>query len=282
MDRYLAVAGPEMSRSVAGRLLREGHVRVNGAVARPSTSVAVGDILEVDLPDPRPPAATGEDIPLHVVYADRDIVVIDKPAGMVVHPAAGHASGTLVNALLGLGGEWSSAGGVERPGIVHRLDRGTSGLIAVARTDRAHRALAAQLADRTMSRSYLAISKGRIAAPSGVLEGDIGRDPRHRRRMAVVEDGRFARTRFEVLERLTGHTLIRCALDTGRTHQIRVHLAAYGHPLAGDELYGGGREAPRPMLHAHRLRFRHPASGAEIELEAAAPPDFEAFLESVR
>src|SRR4029077_11758745 len=185
-------------------------------------------------------------------------------AGMVVHPAPGHHAGTLVNALLGLGGAWSTAGGAERPGIVHRLDKGTSGLIVAARNDAAHRALAAQLADRSLSRTYLAIVRGVLRSQAGELEGDIGRHPKERKRMAVVAKGRFARTRYEVLERKRAHTLVRCDLDTGRTHQIRVHLAALGHPISGDAEYGGRRpgEPDRPMLHAWGLRPRHPPTGA--------------------
>jgi 23S rRNA pseudouridine1911/1915/1917 synthase len=212
------------------------------------------------------------------VYEDEDLVVVDKPAGMVVHPAPGHQSGTLVHALLGRGGAWSATGGAARPGIVHRLDKGTSGLIVVARNDTAHRALAAQLGDRTMSRTYLAIARGRVKADAGELEGAIGRHPRERKRMAVVAGGRFARTRYAVVERRRNHTLLRCELDTGRTHQIRVHLAALGHPVAGDAEYGGRDPgAERPMLHAWRLRLRHPRTGAEMKFEAAPPPDFEAF-----
>ena len=219
-----------------------------------------------------------------MLYEDDDLLVVVKPAGMVVHPAAGHSTGTLVNALLGRGGPWSSAGGAERPGIVHRLDRGTSGLMLVARNDQAHRALAAQLADRTLSRTYLAIVRGTVTGDAGDLEGSIGRDPRDRKRMAVVERGRYALTRYEVVERLRGHTLLRCRLTTGRTHQVRVHLTAFGHPIAGDRQYGRPRpgDPERPMLHAFRLRFEHPSSGRPMEFEAPPPVDFTTFLESLR
>ena len=202
---------------------------------------------------------------------------------MVVHPAPGHHSGTLVHALLGRGGSWSGAGGAARPGIVHRLDRGTSGLIVVARNDASHRALAAQLSDRTLSRSYLAIVRGHVRDDAGELEGPIGRHPKDRKRMAIVSGGRFARTRYEVAGRRRGHTLVRCELDTGRTHQIRVHLAAFGHPVAGDVEYGG-REAggpDRPMLHAWRLRLRHPRTKAEMSFEVAPPEDFDSFWGSL-
>lgn len=231
----------------------------------------------------RPGKAAAEAISLRVAYEDEDIVVIDKPAGMVVHPAPGHHAGTLVNALLGLGGAWSTSGGEERPGIVHRLDRGTSGLIVAARSDAAHRALAAQLSDRSLSRTYLAIARGRVRSDAGELEGAIGRHPKERKRMAVVASGRFARTRYQVVERKSTHTLLRCDLDTGRTHQIRVHLAALGHPIAGDVEYGGRQdgEPPRPMLHAWRLRLRHPRTGAEMTFEAPPPADFETYWASL-
>jgi 23S rRNA pseudouridine1911/1915/1917 synthase len=210
--------------------------------------------------------------------------VIDKPAGMVVHPAPGHHTGTLVNALLGRGGTWSVVGGSARPGIVHRLDKGTSGLIVVARDDVSHRALSAQLKDRTLSRTYMAIVRGLVKEDAGELEGPIGRDPKERKRMAVVRGGRFARTRYEVVERGRRHTLLRCDLDTGRTHQIRVHLAALGHPIAGDAEYGVRKhdDPVRPMLHAWRLRLRHPRTRVEMSFEVRPPVDFEEFWASVR
>jgi 23S rRNA pseudouridine1911/1915/1917 synthase len=268
-----------LSRSAAARLIREGGVRINGRTAHAADRVSAGDIVEYEPPEPRPPArAKAESIPLRVVYEDADLVVIDKPAGMVVHPAPGHHSGTLVHALLGLGGEWSAAGGETRPGIVHRLDKGTSGLIVAARNDASHRALAAQLRDRSLSRTYLAIARGSLTSDAGELEGSIGRHPRDRTRMAVVAGGRYARTRYQVVERRRNHTLLRCDLDTGRTHQIRVHLATLGHPLAGDAEYGGREPgADRPMLHAWRLRLRHPRTEAEMSFEAAPPADFEQF-----
>ncbi|HKA66333.1 MAG TPA: RluA family pseudouridine synthase, partial [Solirubrobacterales bacterium] len=260
----------------------EGHVRVNGKPARPADIVHQDDVVEFELAaqvlsEPQPEA-----IPLEVLYEDADLVVVVKPAGMVAHPAAGHHTGTLVHALLGLGGSWSAVGGEARPGLVHRLDKDTSGLLVAARTDAAHQALSAQLADRTMSRTYQAIAVGRIEGPAGVLEGDIGRHPGDRKRMAVVARGRWARTRYEVLEALRGHTLLRCDLDTGRTHQIRVHLAAFGHPVAGDRAYGGGGAAPRPMLHAWRLKLRQPRTGEEMSFEAPPPADFRDFLETLR
>ncbi len=259
-------------------------MRLNGRPARPSDPVAAGDVVEYELPEPAPAAPAPEAIPLRVVYQDADLVVVDKPPGMVVHPGPGHHSGTLVHALLGMGGSWSTAGGEARPGIVHRLDAGTSGLILAARSDAAHRSLAAQLADRTLSRTYLAIVLGEVELDVGVIEGPIARHPADRKRMAIVEGGRFARTRYAVVERKAGRTLVRCDLDTGRTHQVRVHLAASGHPLAGDALYGGrraARAAARPMLHASRLRLQHPRTHEEMTFETPPPEDFKRLWEGL-
>ncbi len=261
----------------------KGHlVLLNGHPAHPADRVAAGDIVDVEIPEAFVVEAGAEQIPLDIIYEDDDIAVINKPAGMVVHPAAGHYTGTLVHALLGRGGAWSAVGGAARPGVVHRLDKGTSGLIVVARNDASHRSLSSQLKDRSLSRTYLAIVRGRVKDESGVLEGPIGRHPRERKRMAVVAGGRFARTRYEVVERRRAHTLLRCDLDTGRTHQIRVHLAALGHPVAGDAGYGGRETgAARPMLHAWRLRLRHPRTGDDMNFEAPTPEDFTEFWSSV-
>lgn len=254
---------------------------VNGSPSDPAARVDPGDVIDLEIPDEFVLEATPEAIPLDVVYEDDDIAVVVKPAGMVVHPAPGHFTGTLVHALLGRGGAWSAAGGVARPGVVHRLDKGTSGLIVVARNDASHRALSAQLKDRTLSRTYLAIVLGSLKDDAGELEGPIGRHPRERKKMAVVAGGRFARTRYQVVERKRTHTLVRCDLDTGRTHQIRVHLSALGHPVAGDGDYGGGEPgADRPMLHAWRLRLRHPRTGLEMSFEAPPPADFDEFWRS--
>ncbi|HEX6351036.1 MAG TPA: RluA family pseudouridine synthase [Candidatus Dormibacteraeota bacterium] len=285
LDSWLAAQDPDLSRSAAARLLRTGAATLNGRPALPADPLAAGDVVEYALPEPGPGAPGAESIPLHVVYEDADLVVVDKPPGLVVHPGPGHHSGTLVHALLGLGGDWSRAGGESRPGIVHRLDAGTSGLILAARNDAAHRALAAQLADRSLSRTYLAIALGSIKADAGVLEGPIGRDPGHRQRMAVVAGGRFARTRYRVRERGRVATLVEADLDTGRTHQIRVHLAALGHPLAGDRVYGGvraGALAERPMLHACRLRLRHPRTGELMTFESPTPDDFNLAWDRLR
>jgi 23S rRNA pseudouridine1911/1915/1917 synthase len=251
---------------------------VNDHPADPADRVAVGDVVDFEIPEAYVVEAGAEQIPLDVLYEDEDIAVINKPAGMVVHPAPGHYTGTLVHALLGRGGAWSAVGGSARPGVVHRLDKGTSGLIVVARNDVSHRALSAQLKDRSLSRTYLAVVRGRLKDDAGELEGPIGRHPRERKRMAVVAGGRFARTRYQVVERKRTHTLLRCELDTGRTHQIRVHLAELGHPIAGDTEYGGREpEVGRPMLHAWRMRLRHPRTGEEMKFEASPPPDFQEY-----
>jgi 23S rRNA pseudouridine1911/1915/1917 synthase len=284
LDRFLGDIGETLSRSSAARLIRAGAVKVNSKPARPAELVREGDVVEFDLPPATALALDAEQIPLEVIYDDADFIVVVKPPGMVVHPGAGHQAGTLVHALLGRGGEWSTIGGSVRPGIVHRLDRGTSGLMVVARNDAAHRNLAAQIASRTLGRTYLAIVRGGLPAERGELEGDIGRDPRDRQRMAVVSAGRHARTRYEAVEKLRGYTLVRCMLDTGRTHQIRVHFAAFGHPVAGDRQYARAiaTEPPRPMLHAWRLHLRHPRADEILEFEVPPPADFTAWLESLR
>jgi 23S rRNA pseudouridine1911/1915/1917 synthase len=284
LDVFLTAEGVVPSRAVAARLVREGRVQVNGRSARPSRAVAAGDKVSVSIPDPTPALPLAEDILLHVVYEDDDLMVVDKPAGMVVHPGAGQATGTLVNALLAIHSDWPTAGGAHRPGIVHRLDKGTSGLILVARHDVAHRRLSADLAERKVNRVYLAIARGKLTG-EGVVDGSIGRDPRDRKRMAVVDRGRAALTRFTVLEPLNGATYLEVRLGTGRTHQIRVHLAAIGHPLVGDATYGRGggpKVIDRPALHAHRLGFRHPVTGATLEFETPPPPDFEKALRLLR
>ena len=284
LDRFLAEHATDLSRAAAARLIKGGLVQVNGRRGQPSDHVAAGDVVEFEVPEFYTAVAVAEEIPLTVVYEDEDLIVIDKPPGMVVHPAPGHYSGTLVHALLGRGGSLSGAGGEGRPGIVHRLDKGTSGLIVVARNDVSHRALSSQLSDRTLSRTYLAIARGEIRSDAGELEGPIGRHPKERKRMAVVAGGRYARTRYAVVERRRGHTLLRCDLDTGRTHQIRVHLAAMGNPVVGDAEYGGRRQGDpeRPMLHAWRVRLRHPRTRAEMSFEVAPPADFAAFWSSLK
>jgi 23S rRNA pseudouridine1911/1915/1917 synthase len=284
LDRFLADSGALPSRTVAARLARDGAITVNGRAARASRALAAGDRVNIRVPDQVPAIPSAEDIELDVVFEDDDIMVVNKPAGMVVHPGAGQLQGTLVNALLGRHADWPTIGDPQRPGIVHRLDKGTSGLLVVARHHAAHRRLSADLAERRIKRVYLAVARGALTAP-GRVDAPIGRDPRNRQRMAVVEGGRVSTTDFRPLETFDAATYLEVTLGTGRTHQIRVHLAAIGHSLLGDPTYGpagGDPRIGRPALHAHRLRLRHPRTGEALELEAAPPPDFNRLLELLR
>ena len=277
LDQYLAALEPSLSRTQAQRLITGGRVRLNGAAARPGSRLRPGDQLTWEVPAPSPSALRPEPIDLAVVYEDDDLLVIDKPAGLVVHPGAGHETGTLVHALLARGPSWSSIGGAERPGIVHRLDRDTSGLLVVARNDAAHRALSRQLQDRSMHRSYRALVVGEVPEAAARIDAAIGRDPRHRQRMAVLARGRDAVSDFRRLEIAGRHSLLQVDLRTGRTHQVRVHLAYIGHPVLGDPVYG--RRSPlieRPALHAADLRLRHPRSGAPLNWHSRPPDDFQA------
>ena len=243
LDAYLSAALPGLSRSAAARLIEAGQVLLDGRRPPKSCRLAGGEAIALTLPEPESPEALPEDIPLSIVYEDADVVVVDKPKGMVVHPAPGHSGGTLVNALLfHCGGSLSGVGGTVRPGIVHRIDRDTSGLIIAAKNDDAHLSLSAQLADRTLSRTYEAVVVGRPREEAGTVDAPIGRSPRDRKKMAVVPGGRRAVTRYETVAAYRGYTHLRCHLETGRTHQIRVHMAYIGHPVYGDPLYG--RERP--------------------------------------
>jgi 23S rRNA pseudouridine1911/1915/1917 synthase len=290
---------PELSRSRAAALLLAGHVRVNGAPARKSQRVAAADELEITIPPPAPSPLDPEAIPLTIIYQDADLLVIDKPAGLVVHPAPGHASGTLVNALLHHVPDLAGVGGVLRPGIVHRLDRDTSGLMLVAKHERAHRQLSAALKKREVRRAYLVAAWGHLGEERLRVEAPIARAPSDRKRMAVVEGGRLAATRFARLERWRAADLLRAELETGRTHQIRVHLDHIGHPVVGDPTYGGGsarrisganrawaqqlaKRVPRQFLHASELRFRHPLSGADMAFSSELPPELAAAAEWAR
>lgn len=261
---------------------------MDGAPARPAARVRAGQRVAVVVPPREEAGVTPQAIPLDVVHEDADLLVINKPAGLTVHPGAGQPSGTLVNAIAARAPELLRLGGGLRPGIVHRLDKDTSGLLVVARTEEALRSLQQQVADRTMRRTYLALVVGRVAHDEGRIEAPIGRDPHHRTRMAVVRSGRQAATRYRVLERMAAHTLVEASLVTGRTHQIRVHFAHIGHPVAGDPVYGGraaserGLGLARQALHAYRLAFRHPRSGTEAAFEAAPPADFTAALDRAR
>ena len=282
-DQLIARLVPELTRSAAQRLLEEGAVTRNGQPVKKNYKAAEGDVLEVALPDPEPVEALPQDIPLDVVYEDGDVIVVNKPVGLVVHPAAGHPDGTLVNALLyHCGKSLSGINGALRPGIVHRIDRDTSGLIIAAKNDAAHQALAAQLADHSLYREYEAVCVGVLKEDAGTVDAPIGRNPTDRKKMAVDrKNGRPAVTHWSVLARYPGHTHIRCRLETGRTHQIRVHLASMGHPLLGDTVYGAKRPVPGlagQCLHARRLSFVHPRTGERLTLECPLPPWFEEVL----
>ncbi len=279
IDALLARKVPELSRSAAQRLLKEGRVLLEGAPVKKNALCRAGDRFTLSLPALEPPPLCPQDIPLRVVYEDGDLIVVDKPRGLVVHPAPGHPDGTLVNALLyHCGDSLSGIGGERRPGIVHRIDKDTSGLLIAAKNDFAHQQLSAQLADRSLSRQYEALVRGDLRQDQGTVDRPIGRHPTDRKRMAVNErTGRPAVTHWQVLARYRGYTHIACRLETGRTHQIRVHMASIGHPLLGDGVYG----APCPekglegqCLHARRLKFIHPRTGERMELEAPLPAYF--------
>ncbi len=281
--RVMEQAG--VSRSAAQSLIAGGHVRVNDRGAKAGQRVRAQDQVVVVLPDPLAPARVeGPPVLLSVVYEDDALAVVDKPAGLVVHPAPGHPTGTLADGLRQRGTTWSQLGGVERPGIVHRLDRDTSGLLVVAKTEAAHRSLSAQLQRRTLGRTYWALVHGAFREASGRIEAPIGRDPGHRQRMAVVDEGRDAITDFTVVERMRRHTRLEVRLLSGRTHQVRVHLAHIRHPIAGDAVYGrrGDTTAARPALHAQRLTFLHPDDGRRCEFEAPLPSDLIAALAAAR
>ena len=279
LDQYLSQRLRDLSRAQVQRLIRQGWVNVNGAVPRASDRVRMGDLIVVTVPPPAPSSLTPQSIPLNIVYQDREMLVVDKPAGLTVHPSPGHPSHTLVNALLALYPDLPGIGGERRPGIVHRLDKDTSGLMMVAKTANAHRDLSNQIKDRRIRKGYLALVSGEVAPRRGVIEAPIARDPKHRKRMAVVQGGREARTQYSALRRVDTFTLLEVFPESGRTHQIRVHLASIGHPLVGDALYGGkSRLLSRQFLHAHLLGFSHPVSGEYLEFTSPLPPELETLL----
>ena len=289
LDRWLAAAVPEQSRAKIQALIDEGHVRVNGVAAKASYRLRAGDRVEIAILPPAPETLEPESIALPVVHEDDHVLVIDKPAGMVVHPGAGHARGTLAAAALAHAPAVAGVGGPRRPGIVHRLDKDTSGLLVMAKSQTAYDSLTAQLVARTARRVYLSIVHGRLTAPEGVVDQPIGRDPRDRTRMAVRPpgQGRRAVTRWQVVERFPQFTLVEARLETGRTHQIRVHFAALGHPVAGDTVYGGRRRTvPVALdglaLHAAGLGFVHPVTQERVEYSSPLPPRLERLLSHLR
>ena len=296
VDAWLASCIEGLTRSAAQRLLEEGRVLREGKPLAKNGRLTGTEVLTVSLPDPEPIDAQPQDIPLDVVFEDADVIVVNKPKGLVVHPAPGHPDGTLVNALLHhCGGSLSGVGGALRPGIVHRIDRDTSGLIIAAKNDFSHLRLAAQLQDHTLARIYECIALGRFREDAGTVDAPIGRHPADRKKMAVLPTGRPAVTHWEVLERFSVHPVsggmqsgscahLRCRLETGRTHQIRVHLAYLGHPILGDTVYGAKKPIPGlqgQCLHAAGLRFLHPRTGEAVELRCPLPEEFQAQLDKL-
>ena len=286
LDRYLAGAVEGLTRSAAAKLLEEGRVTHLGAPLGKNYRLQGGEELSVEVPEPEPARAVPQDIPLDVVYEDADIIVVNKPVGMVVHPAPGHSGGTLVNALLHhCAGSLSGVGGELRPGIVHRIDRDTSGLLVAAKNDAAHLSLSAQLQDHSLRRTYEAVVVGNLREDSGTVDAPIGRCPTDRKKMAVTEkNSRAAVTHWQVLRRYRGYTYIRCQLETGRTHQIRVHMAYIGHPLYGDTVYGAKKATPDmtgQCLHAVALDLTHPRTGARMHFTCPLPEEFTRLLEKL-
>ena len=277
LDQFLAEQLEELTRSAAQRLAEEEHVLLNGKPLKKNYKMTGCETLEVHLPDPEPIDAVPQNIPLDIAYEDEDLLVINKPKGMVVHPAPGNPDGTVVNAVLYHCGEsLSGIGGAFRPGIVHRIDKYTSGLLIIAKNDRAHLYLSEQLKDHTLARTYEAVVIGGLKEDRGTVNAPIGRSPKDRKKMAIIPDGRHAVTHYEVIARYPGYTHIRCKLETGRTHQIRVHMASLGHPIVGDEVYGPSKskfDLQGQCLHARELTFLHPADG-QLRLVKSDLPEY--------
>jgi 23S rRNA pseudouridine1911/1915/1917 synthase len=277
LDHFLAARIPALSRSRIQALMHDGHVTMDGAPATPSVKLRGGEQIVLTEPPPVACHTEAEDIALEVIFEDDDLIVVNKPPGLVVHPAAGHASGTLVNALLHHCTALSGIGGIQRPGIVHRLDKETSGCIVAAKNDAAHHSLVGQFAGREITKIYLALAAGRFPKKNGTINATVGRHPVHRQKMAVLRTGgREARTDWRVLAELPAGTLVECTLHSGRTHQIRVHLKHLGHPVLGDEVYGKRGDFQRQMLHAWKLGFAHPRDGRRVDFTAPVPADFRA------
>lgn len=284
LDRYLSTVVPDSSRSDMQGRIKAGIVKVNGETVKPNYKVKDGDEIIVEERELVDSDIVPEDLDLDIIYEDSDVAVVYKPKGMVVHPSAGHTGGTLVNGLMHQLDELSGINGELRPGIVHRIDKDTSGLLMVAKNDVVHRNLVEQLVDKSVTRKYTALVHGVIPHDKGTVEAPIGRNPRERQEMAVVDDGREAVTHFNVLERFKDYTLVECILETGRTHQIRVHMQYIGYPIAGDPKYGPRKtmDVGGQLLHAGVVGFTHPVSGERLEFSAGLPDDFEAVLEEMR
>jgi 23S rRNA pseudouridine1911/1915/1917 synthase len=279
LDRYLAKEYPKLSRSHLQKLIEQGYIKVNGRGAKASQKLNVGDEVNVSLPPPEQVSLVAETIPLGVIYEDDDLMLINKPAGLVVHPSPGHTAHTLVNALLARCPDLANFGDVMRPGIVHRLDRDTSGLMIIAKNSAAQQHLINQFKARTVSKGYLVLVKGKLTPSQGIIDASVGRDPSNRKRMAVVSRGRQARTRYKVKEYVGDCTLLDVVTETGRTHQIRVHLSAIGYPVVGDPVYGVKSDyVKRQFVHAYRLGFHLPASGEYREFTCELPQDLKQAL----
>ena len=282
IDKVLTTLEPGITRSQLKNLINDGHVTVNGQAVKPKYKVQAGDKISLVKPEPQSLELTPENIPLDIVYEDDDVIVVNKPQGMVVHPAPGHPDHTLVNALL-YHSPLSTINGTFRPGIVHRIDKNTSGLLMVAKNDLAHQSLAEQLRNKTNKREYLALVYGQIKEDEGTIDAPLGRNPQDRKKQAVVKGGRHAVTHFKVIKRYDNFTLVKCILETGRTHQIRVHMKYIGHPLVGDPLYGPRKVIGKngQFLHAALLGFKHPRTGKEMVFEAPLPENFQKMLDKL-
>jgi 23S rRNA pseudouridine1911/1915/1917 synthase len=285
LDRYVTDQFPDLSRTRVQKLIEEGHIKVNNATVKPGIKLDTGDRLTIDLPAPAPSTLAPEDIPLNILYEDDDVLVIDKPAGLTVHPAPGHPEHTLVNAVLAHFSHLPDTGDYLRPGIVHRLDKDTSGVMVIAKTATAHENLTDQFKARSVTKIYNVLVKGYLIPEDGIIEASVGRDPRRRQRMAVVSEsrGREARTSYHIIEHFDDYTLLEVRPETGRTHQIRVHFNAIGFPVAGDRIYGvKSPHLSRQFVHASRLGFKLPSTGDYAEFSAPLPADLERALNALR
>ncbi len=282
LDKFVGERCPELSRTHAQQLIHEGFITVNGKSAKPSLKLNLGDKIDIVIPPEPPPQLEPENIPLKIVYEDADLLVVDKPAGLPVHPAPGHPSHTLVNAILNYLPSLAKDADSLRPGIVHRLDKDTSGLLIVAKNRLAQANLSQQFKNRVVKKTYIALVQGKLTPGKGTIEAAIGRDPSHRQRMAVVTKGRAARTEYRVIRYIGNYSLLEIKPETGRTHQIRVHLAAIGFPIVGDATYGlKSPRLPRQFLHASKIGFHLPSTGAFVEFESSLPPDLQKVLREV-
>ncbi len=285
IDKFLCQAMKDKSRSYIQGLIEKENVKVNEKEVKSNYKLRLGDEIQLTVPEPVELGIKGEDIPLNILYEDSDVLVVDKPQGMVVHPAAGNYEGTLVNALLNHCDDLSGINGVIRPGIVHRIDKDTAGVLVIAKNDAAHNKLAEQLKDHSMTRVYIALVEGIIKENEGIVDAPLGRHPVERKKIAVIKDGRHAVTHYKVLETFKSNTLVECRLETGRTHQIRVHMAYIGHPLVGDPVYGHKKQRFKlngQLLHAKVLGFMHPGNGKYMEFESTLPDYFNKIIELLR